>query len=154
MRPPPFKNATCRGSLKLGTACGQCEACEWERAQSAPSPSPLSQSADSRSGDSEVRNEMKAWQESGAASFFKTEAAAQSADSRPEDADIAKLLDSMAFYEREYSRISISVLDGRIAFAEKGIAMRRREDARQAVEARVRSLESELKQMREKYGNL
>ncbi len=32
-RPPfeTFKHATCRGSYALGTACGNCEACIWER---------------------------------------------------------------------------------------------------------------------------
>jgi len=28
----PWKNATCRGSYALGTACGKCEACDYERA--------------------------------------------------------------------------------------------------------------------------
>jgi hypothetical protein len=34
-RPPyeTFKRATCKGSYALGTACGSCEACEWERGQ-------------------------------------------------------------------------------------------------------------------------
>lgn len=34
-RPPfeTFKGATCRGCLALGTACGTCEKCAWERAQ-------------------------------------------------------------------------------------------------------------------------
>jgi hypothetical protein len=26
-----FKSPTCRGSYILGTACGRCEKCEWER---------------------------------------------------------------------------------------------------------------------------
>lgn len=28
--PPMFKDAVCRGSLKLGTGCGTCEKCQWE----------------------------------------------------------------------------------------------------------------------------
>ena len=34
-RPPyqTFKGATCKGSYALGTACGTCEKCEWERSQ-------------------------------------------------------------------------------------------------------------------------
>jgi len=28
---PEFKHATCRGSYALGTACGNCERCTWER---------------------------------------------------------------------------------------------------------------------------
>jgi hypothetical protein len=37
MRPPfeTFKNPTCRGSYVLGTACGHCEKCAWERSQGA-----------------------------------------------------------------------------------------------------------------------
>jgi hypothetical protein len=26
-----FKKATCRGSLMMGSACGHCERCDWER---------------------------------------------------------------------------------------------------------------------------
>jgi len=35
MRPPfeTFKRATCRGSYLLGSACGNCEKCMWERSQ-------------------------------------------------------------------------------------------------------------------------
>lgn len=29
--PPIFSKPTCRGSYVLGTACGNCERCEWER---------------------------------------------------------------------------------------------------------------------------
>jgi hypothetical protein len=34
-RPPfeTFKHPTCRGCYALGTACGKCEKCEWERSQ-------------------------------------------------------------------------------------------------------------------------
>jgi hypothetical protein len=28
---PKFERATCRGSYMLGTACGHCERCKWER---------------------------------------------------------------------------------------------------------------------------
>lgn len=28
-----FKEATCRGSVALGTACGTCEKCVWEKSQ-------------------------------------------------------------------------------------------------------------------------
>ena len=35
MKPPyeTFKKPTCRGCYALGTACGKCEKCEWERKQ-------------------------------------------------------------------------------------------------------------------------
>lgn len=29
--PPAFKGATCRGSFVFGSACGNCERCDWER---------------------------------------------------------------------------------------------------------------------------
>ena len=35
--PPPYKNATCRGSYLLRTACGKCEKCADERAKLGPS---------------------------------------------------------------------------------------------------------------------
>jgi hypothetical protein len=41
MKKPPFetfKGATCKGCYTLGTACGKCEKCEWERAQVGFSP--------------------------------------------------------------------------------------------------------------------
>lgn len=31
MEQPAFKGMTCRGSIVLGTACGNCERCTWER---------------------------------------------------------------------------------------------------------------------------
>ena len=35
MKPPfeTFKKPTCRGSMALGTACGKCEKCKWEKEQ-------------------------------------------------------------------------------------------------------------------------
>jgi len=43
-RPPfeTFKRPTCRGSLALGTHCGNCEKCEWERSQQAGAQMPAS----------------------------------------------------------------------------------------------------------------
>jgi len=40
IRPPyeTFKNPTCRGSYSLGTACGHCEKCEWEKSLGRKSP--------------------------------------------------------------------------------------------------------------------
>lgn len=33
---PQFQSATCRGSAALGTACGSCERCEWDRIHPVP----------------------------------------------------------------------------------------------------------------------
>ena len=43
MRPPyeTFKRPTCKGSYALGTACGTCEACVWERTAREQSETPL-----------------------------------------------------------------------------------------------------------------
>ncbi len=33
---PQFQFVTCRGSFVLGTACGRCERCDWDRANPGP----------------------------------------------------------------------------------------------------------------------
>jgi hypothetical protein len=37
---PTFKSATCRGSYMLGSACGHCERCDWERKKMESSAAP------------------------------------------------------------------------------------------------------------------
>ena len=52
-RPPyeTFKHPTCRGSMVLGTACGTCEKCAWERARFAQKASASSNAPHPASGE-------------------------------------------------------------------------------------------------------